>query len=106
MILHECDCFISSSWNEGFGISLAEAKVCGLPIIASDIPGTKDIVDENNALLFNPSDVAELLEKIIAIKTHKELREELINKSLEDPDKFEWEKIELQERKLIERYKQ
>lgn len=105
MILHQCDLGVSASLNEGFGIGIAEFQACGLPIIASDIPGTKDIVDKKNALLFHPMDVAKLAQYIIAVKERKELREQLIDRSVECGDKFEWESLALKEKEIIERYK-
>ena len=105
MILHQCDCGVSSSLNEGFGIGIAEFQACGLAIIASDIPGTKDIVTSKNALLFDAMNVNQLVKQIIRVKTDKELRNKLINCSVRDGDKFEWNKIVRKEKELIERYK-
>ena len=35
-----CDVLVSSSREEGFSFAIGEAMVCGLPVVASDIPGT------------------------------------------------------------------
>ena len=58
--------FIFPSREEGFGIPLLEAMAANLPIIASNIPTSKEIA-EQSALFFDPEDpeaLATLMEKI------------------------------------------
>jgi glycosyltransferase involved in cell wall biosynthesis len=49
MALNECDIFILPSYSENFGISVAEAMLCGLPVIISDRVGISFEINENNA---------------------------------------------------------
>lgn len=52
------DCAVSSSKSEGLPFNIIEAMACGLPIIASDIKGHKELVDnELNGYLFSLDDV-------------------------------------------------
>ena len=56
------DCFIFPSNLETFGIVLVEAMMAGLPIITSDAPGCRDVVEnENHGLIFNGNDYKALL---------------------------------------------
>lgn len=45
--LQQADIFVLPSLNEGMSNSLLEALACGLPIIATDVGGTKELVKEN-----------------------------------------------------------
>jgi glycosyltransferase involved in cell wall biosynthesis len=55
-----------SIWYEGFPITILEAFSTGTPVIASDIGGLSEIVEENiNGLLFEPGNENELTERIM-----------------------------------------
>ncbi len=54
---------IHPSLSEGFGLPLVEAMYFNLPIIASDIPVFKEILD-NRYLAFNPDRIPEMRRKI------------------------------------------
>ncbi|AJJ09307.1 glycosyl transferases group 1 family protein [Yersinia rohdei] len=59
-IYKKCDCLISASQGEGFGLPLIEAAQHNLPIIARDIPVFREVADDN-ALYFSgldPDDLA------------------------------------------------
>ncbi len=66
------DCFIFPSNLETFGIVLVEAMMAGLPIITSDAPGCRDVVEnENHGLIFQRNDyktAAKLMHKIMSDK--------------------------------------
>jgi glycosyltransferase involved in cell wall biosynthesis len=56
---------IQPSLFEGFGITVIEGFACGLPVIASDLDGPKEICGLLNAgLLVHPNDPVDLSEKI------------------------------------------
>ena len=63
-ILQESDLFILPSQSETFGVVYIEALACGLPIIATDCGGPKDIVNENNGLLVPINDIEALFQAI------------------------------------------
>lgn len=44
-LLNSTDVFLVPSLNEGFGLVVVEAMSSGVPVIASDIPGLREIVD-------------------------------------------------------------
>jgi len=56
---------LQPSLYEGFGLTIIEGFASGLPVIASNIDGPKEIMAMLNAgLLVNPGDAADLAEKI------------------------------------------
>ncbi len=61
----ESDCVILPSYREGMSKSLLEASSIGRPIITTDVPGCKDIVDDKiTGLLCKSRDVNDLIKKI------------------------------------------
>ena len=63
--LHEHHVFILPSYREGMSRSILEAMAAGLPIIASDVPGCRDLVKHRvNGLLVPPRDGKAIAEAI------------------------------------------
>lgn len=48
------DAHILLSRLEGFGISTAEAMACGVPVVATDVPGTRDVLADTGAGVLVP----------------------------------------------------
>lgn len=64
-LLPGLDVFVLPSRQEGFGLSLLEAQWQGLPVIASDTGGLKEIINHGeNGLLFTPGNIKELAARI------------------------------------------
>ena len=67
-----CECFVIPSYREGLSKSLLEACSYGLPIIASNVPGCKELVKNSyNGFLFKPRNskqIEKAIGKILNLK--------------------------------------
>lgn len=92
-IFRASDIFILPSREESFGIVLIEALASGLAVIASDIPGIRNVIKNNyTGLLVNPK-IADITRAIKKISTDSEFRSSLITHGLHDVKKYDWNKI-------------
>jgi glycosyltransferase involved in cell wall biosynthesis len=68
-ILAQSDIFVLASLWEGFPLSILEAMRAGLPVVASDVGGSKEsVLDGHNGFIVLPSDreaLSKALEKLI-----------------------------------------
>src|SRR5262249_16693790 len=70
-----CHVAVLPSHREGLPVSLLEAAACGKPLIATDAPGCREIVrDDQTGLLVPIEDPAALAEAIGKLAQSKELR--------------------------------
>jgi glycosyltransferase involved in cell wall biosynthesis len=70
-VLRACDLFLlTTEPPESFGIVLIEAMACGLPVIATEYPGVRAVVDDGlNGVLVEPGDagaVAGAIDRLVA----------------------------------------
>ncbi len=75
--LQNSDLFIlpSINSNEAFGIVLIEALACGVPVIASNLPGVRQVFEDHvQGLLVEPSNVQDLRNKLEFIFNNEEMR--------------------------------
>ncbi|WP_456406409.1 glycosyltransferase [Thiolapillus sp.] len=76
-LLAGMDVFVLPSLQEGHSISLLEACAAGLPIVATNVGGNAEIVNEGvNGLLTESGDVQDLTDKLLLLLKNKALREE------------------------------
>lgn len=77
-LLPMCDIAVASSLREGLPVNIMEAMACGLPIIASENRGHKELVrNDHNGWITAPNDQAAMAEKIMLLANNKELRVKL-----------------------------
>lgn len=69
---------IAPSYIEGFSLPLAEASVCGCPVIASTCAAHMELIQQTEAL-FNPDDSVALSEKLDALLHDPTLRQSLVS---------------------------
>ena len=80
----EADIAVLASAREGLPLSLAEAAACGRPLVATDVPGCRDIVQPGeNGLLVPPHDPPALADALERLLTDAPLRQGMGRRSLE-----------------------
>ncbi len=67
-LLRDCKVGIFPSYIEGFGIGVIEQLAAGIPTLAYDVPGPRQILEsQRENLLVAAGDVAGLVEKVLAL---------------------------------------
>lgn len=89
------DVFISpATGQESFGIVLVEAMAAGVPIVASDIAGYREVArDGLEALLVAPADPAALAEGVRTLLDRPDLARALSARGLQRSREFAWDNI-------------
>jgi glycosyltransferase involved in cell wall biosynthesis len=93
--LSATDIFVNPSYSEGLPTSVMEAASIGLPIIATDVGGTREIIaDYKTGILIKAANTSQLEQKLRELLTNTQLRKELgANARIFVEQKFNWEKI-------------
>lgn len=66
--LNSSDIFVLPSSNEGLSNSLLEAMSCGLPIVATNVGGTTDLIQHNHSgLLISPTKSSEIQNSLLGL---------------------------------------
>lgn len=87
------DVFILPSLNEGMSNSLLEAMSCGLVIVATDVGGTKELVDRNNGIIIKKESSADILSALNQIYNDKAMLEEMKKNSRKKAELMCWEEV-------------
>lgn len=103
-ILKTIDIFVLSSNWEGFGLAAVEGMAAGKPVIASDVPGLRDIV-KGSGLLFPVGNSDELARKINELVCEKSKYGEISKKCQERAKNYSLERMVEQYIKLYKEIK-
>lgn len=88
-LLPQCDLFVLSSLWEGFPTVIMESMVSGTAVIATDIPGSQELVRSGqNGWLAAPRDPENLAAMIIYALTHPDERNRVAKQASEDVKLF------------------
>jgi phosphatidylinositol alpha-mannosyltransferase len=80
--------------GESFGIVLLEGMAAGVPIVASDIEGYRQVVtDGREALLVPPRNEHELAEAICQLLQDADLRARMASQGLERAAEYSWQRV-------------
>lgn len=94
-IYQQASVFILPTLFEGFGFPPLESMAAETPVISSNVTSLPEICG-NAALFFNPYDEKELVEKIVTLINDQKLQKNLINKGLQNINRFNWERCTME----------
>ncbi|MCW4003164.1 MAG: glycosyltransferase family 4 protein [Candidatus Bathyarchaeota archaeon] len=89
------DLFVLPSFSEAFGMGLIEAMACGLPVVATDVGGIPEVVEQGKTgLLVESGDSGALAKAILDIFSDGKMRIRMSEAARKRAVKlFSWEKI-------------
>lgn len=73
-------------------LKLFEYMASGRPIVASDLPSIREILNENNSILVEPNSPEKLADGIKSVLQDKDLSDKISKQALEDAQNYTWEK--------------
>lgn len=77
-VLRESDALVHPSYHESFGLSLVEAEMCGLPIIACNVASIPEIVKDGvNGILVKPKSSEDLAQAMTTLIKNSKLKTEM-----------------------------
>jgi glycosyltransferase involved in cell wall biosynthesis len=85
------DVLVHPSRYEGFGLQVAEAMACGLPVICSDAAALPEVAGDA-AILLNPDKVQGFAAKILDVLADESLARQLSEKGPAQAAKFTWDR--------------
>lgn len=79
---------------ESFGVVLIEAMACGVPVVASDIPGYRAVVEEGvQGMLFPPGDHHEMARVLMHLIEDDEKRDKMRTAAIARAESYSWRNL-------------
>ena len=96
--------FVNPSEKEGWGLTVLEANACGVPAVASDVPGLRDSVrHDDTGLLVPHGDVPACAAGLLQVLTDDAAWRRLRAGALAWSERFTWDAVTDQMQAVIER---
>ena len=90
-LLKLSEIYISSSSHEGRPNAMLEALAAGLPVIASNIDGHKEIIThEKNGFLFNFNKIEQVVKSILLLEDKPDLKEKVSARAKDSISDYTW----------------
>ena len=90
-LIQNAEAMIFPSLHEGFGFPSVEAIACGIPVIASNVFSSPEVLGKG-AMLVDPYDVDDIAKKIEKISIDDDFKKKMIREALLQSEKYSWRK--------------
>jgi len=95
------DVYVTSSFQEGFGLTLVEAMACGCAAVASDIPAHRErIPDDTFGMIFSGEE--DLADQIEFLLSNSDVLQKLKSRAVERSMLYAWDKVALETIRVYE----
>lgn len=93
--LNQIGVLVLPSLAEGFGLVLIEAMAAGVPVVATNVPGIRDVVrHDETGLLVDPNDATGLAFAVMRVIEDARLRRRLMDEGLREVrERFSWDRV-------------
>lgn len=76
-LLAGCDVYVNTSINEGISLTILEAMAAGVPVVATAVGGTPEVIDDRRGRLVPPRDPVSLARALAELAGNPALRAQL-----------------------------
>jgi len=99
-IIKSARIFITPSYEEGFGITMLEAQVLGLPVVAWHLP-VFDEIFKNGMVKIKVGDIEKFANVVIGLLTDSALYQNLSKEAVKNAGQYGWDKTARREGKIF-----
>lgn len=101
-IYNEAAIFLAPSIQEGWGLTVGEAMICGQAVVCTDNKGYREMAsNKKNSLICNIKDSKSLAKNVIELMSDDELRNRIAEKGMQDIRFFDIEKSFMKLKKTL-----
>jgi len=91
-LLNRMRVVVNPSAKEGWGLTVIEANACGIPVIASNVPGLRDsIIHDRTGLLYEYGNIEQIAQNILLLLQDSSLHSRLQSEAIDWAGRFRWE---------------
>ncbi len=102
-LINQMHVVVNTSAKEGWGLTVTEANACGVPVVASDVPGLRDAVkDGETGLLYKYGTVQQLADHVLRMLRDEALRQRFAVEAKKYAATFNWDDCADRMLKLLE----
>jgi glycosyltransferase involved in cell wall biosynthesis len=91
-ILQSSKIFVFPSWMEGWGIAVAEAMACGLPVVAYNLPVYKEVF-EDKLVTVPVGDADAMVERVVFLLENPEVARTIGEAGREFIKRYDWSQV-------------